>query len=125
MRNGGIKMMLRAMAASQLFKRAGKFAAQRVGLVELPVVKAGTVAQAEARQEVILVKRYGSRKRLDTGSTNIARQVSVRAAFRQETAKIMHVYPNAGVEVETQYFSFNIEPLPPQRFVERGKGVSQ
>src|SRR5438270_11731029 len=99
-------MMLRAVAVRQPFKRAGKFAAQRIGLVELPVVEAGAIAQAEARQEIILVERNGLRQWLDAGGAALDRRVSVSAALRQQSAKLMHINPDVGAEVQAQCFPF-------------------
>ena len=92
-------MVRRAMAVRQTLKCTGKSAAQSIGLVQLPVVELGTIAQTKTCQKVILIERDCCGQRLFASGASFVCGVSMCPTFREETPKNLHIDLKVSMEV--------------------------
>src|SRR5258707_12278366 len=70
-------------------KRTGQITAQAVGLKKLPIIKAGTIAQAKARQKIIIIKRHRPAERLQAGMTRLGSRGIRRPARDKWALRLM------------------------------------
>src|SRR5437899_3885156 len=107
------------------FERRGKFTAQAIGLKELPVVKVGTIAQAEACQKVIAIQCHRLGEWFQASWTYLRCRVTMCTALRQPIREDLNIYPEISTMIQANGLPINIQPGIIQSFVERGKRPAQ
>ena len=113
------------LAARQLLQRLDQLPAQRFSLDELPVIELDTVAQGEARQEVVAVERSGFGEGRQARVTDIGCGVAVRPAGGKPRAELGHIYPEARTGVQADCVPINNQMWCAQGRAKRGKRPAQ
>src|SRR5260221_12242849 len=108
----------------KVLKRTGQITAQAVGLKKLPIVKAGTIAQAKARQKIILIQRQRLAERLQAGRTRLGCRVIMRPARGKVAPELMYIHPDTGVEIKADVLPVNFQPCSGKGFIESRKSAA-
>ncbi len=95
--------------ADEFFERAGKLAAKRLGLEELPFVERRAVAERKASHEIVLVERGGFGQRRDAARTRFVRGMTVSGAVRQPFMEFVDIDVERGVCRESNCFAVDLQ----------------
>jgi hypothetical protein len=78
----------------QPFEHPGEIMDKALGLLALPLVEIGTVAQGESCQEFSSVELHRVAEWRNAARTDFMGRMAMRTARRQSVAKVGHVYPD-------------------------------
>jgi hypothetical protein len=112
------------MAIDETFEGTGEFAAQAVGLIELPIVEVRAIAQAETCQKVAVVESYRVCERVETGGTGFGWPVMMELAFSEAIVESVYIDLEVGIGIQADGLAVNFEPGTIEGFVERREGAA-